>query len=326
MIQGKKQRYIIGYDNGAANIKVSILDLKTNERKNYVSSSIIATAPDDATDMILYKKQRYYTGVEALYAKSESQIDIIGYDSLSIMSPIALYAFLKQENIHPDEVAFITIGLSFAHYAHASEFKKLLTKFKINNEVIDFTGRLSMIPQGVGAKISIEELYEKKGLKIPHAYLIIDLGFLTRDDVDVINGTVRKENVNAEEHGGVIRVARNIQEYVMRKLGFDISIKEAKEALDNGEYFASGEVYPLDKVIPDFLKEYTKYVMSQVESKHVREFLKYRKIFFVGGGAHFIEPDRQNIEIIEEPEFANSIGNCIKAAADYKKKLAEETA
>lgn len=310
-----KLKIIFGEDVGFG-------DEKTSQRnddgkiKSKKKSSVVAEASLEATDMPFFEGKRYYIGDDALVADSKAIMSLESYENLEKVSPIFVWKLLQDNNLEAEDVDMIVLGLSFAHIDNAAKYIKRVSKFKINNKTYDLTGKIMLVPQGVGAKYTIEKFYTD----VPSNYLIIDIGFLTLDTVDVINNTVRPENVKGEQGLGLIKVARNIQEYIAENYSEYISIKEAKEILTEKKYFLSGKEYDLKEVIDDFSRKYTKSIMNFLEERHAREFKKYRKIYFVGGGAHFIRKTSDIIEILKKPEYANSIGNLLKGEEELSKK------
>ena len=50
--------------------------------------------------------------------------------------------------------------------------------------------------------------------------------------------------------------------------------------------------------------------MITLKKRYEREFKKYSKVYFVGGGAYFIDESISPIiQAVEEPEYYNSLGN-----------------
>jgi len=287
---------------------------KDGKIKSSKSSSVAAEASLEAEDMPFFEGKRYYLGEDALVSNSSSIIEMTSYDNLEHLSPLFLWKYIEENNLTVETIDKIAVGLSFAHIKNAKKYIKRISKFKINGKEYDLTGKIILVPQGVGAKYTIEKFYDS----VPNNYLIIDIGFLTVDSVDVINNTVRPENVSGEQGLGIIKIARNIQEYIADKFNEHISIKEAKEILTEKNFFLSGKEHDLTNIIDEFSERYTKTLMNYLEKKHEREFKKYRKVFFVGGGAYFIKKNNPIIEVLKKPEYANAIGNLLKIEEEEK--------
>jgi len=306
---------ILGFDPGYSDIKESYRN-ENGEIINRKYSSLVAEASADATDMPLLEGKRYYMGEEALVRGSEEIIELTDYMQLEKTIPLFLYKSIKDNNIDPNQLKYIVSGLSFAQISKGPDFIKRLSKFKINNETFNFSKRVLLAPQAVGAKYAIEYFFPEG----PKTYLIIDIGFSTIDIVDVINSVVRRENVHGYKDEGIIRIARNLQNYIAEKFSENVSLKEVKEILETKTFFLEGEDYDLSDKIEEFSKIYTESTIKTLQERFSREFKKYRKIYFVGGGAYFIDSSISKvIEILPEPEFYNSIGNLLRGEQELQK-------
>ena len=209
-----------------------------------------------------------------------------------------------------EKLKYIVTGLSFAQMSAITSFKKKLEKFKVDNIQYTFKGKIRALPQGVGAKYAIEYYFKNN---VPDTYLVIDLGFNTIDTVDVINKTVRPENVKGFKDEGVVKIARKLQDYLEKKFGERFALKEVAEVLENKTIFFEGEEHDLSNIIDELKVEYTEQTFSVLKERFTREFKRYRKIYFVGGGAYYINPEISKvIEVVPNPEFYNSIGNLLK--------------
>ena len=305
----------IGIDPGFGDIKYAYRgdngDIVTGK-----FSSVVAKASDKATDMPLFEGSRYYIGRTALLRSSNDVIDLLDYQKLEQMIPIFVYETLEKTGFKPEDIDMIGSGLSFAHSEHSSSFIKRLSKFKVNGKVYDFKDKVVLLPQGVGAKYVIDTALSD----VPDVYMIVDIGNSTIDTVDVIEGVVRPENVHGFKDEGVVRILRNIQDIIGKKFGEQISLKEAKEVLETNSYFLEGEDHDLSSEIEVLKTDYTKITLSTLKDRFSREFKKYRKIYFVGGGAYYIDSSVSKvIEVLGQPEYYNAIGNLLRAENELGK-------
>jgi len=308
---------VIGFDPGYADIKESRRDKETGEIINRKYPSLVAKAPSAAKDMPLFEGDRYYMGEDALARSSEDIVELTDYMHLEKISPLFLWKTLKENNIDLDKLKYIVSGLSFSQITKGPDFLKRLSKFKVNNESFNFTGKILLAPQGVGAKYAIDYFYPDG----PSTYLIIDIGLLTIDTVDVINNVVRPENVHGYRDEGIIRIARSLQDYIAEKFEEHVSLKEIKEILETKVYFLEGEEHDLSAIIEEYSRSYTEITLKTLKDRFSREFKKYRKIYFVGGGAHFIDKDVSKvIEVLPNPEYYNSIGNLLRGEQELASK------
>lgn len=296
---------ILGIDIGYGDVKVSF---KNREGKiiKFKFSSIIAEAPFEAVDMPMLEGRRYFMEEEALMRDSKDIIEIIDYQHLEKYSVMFLWKAIEKLKIKPEDIDFIVTGLSLAQYGNGEQFKKRLSKFKINKEVYDFTGKISLLAQGLGAKFAIDKFFNENS----PAYLIIDIGFSTIDVVDVINGKVRPENVKGFSNEGIIKIARSLQEYILDNFHEVVSLKEVKEMLVTKQFVVEGTPFDLSEYISIISKKYTEQTMKTLKIRYEREFKKYSKVYFVGGGAYFIDSSISPIiQRVEEPDYYNSLGN-----------------
>lgn len=302
---------MLSIDGGFGDIK-AYWRSRLGERKQIKFSSIVAEAPLEAFDMPLLEGKRYFMGEEALMRDSKDIVEITSYEKLKQFMPLFIYKVMEILGIKAEDIDYLVTGLSLAQVDLAKDFVKRISKFKINSEVYNFENKITLLPQGVGAKYAIDEYFTE----VPKAYLIIDIGFLTIDVVDVINGKVRPENVKGYSNEGVIKIARKLQDYILDTYNELISLKEVKELLETKELVLEGQRFDLSDYIKEISKTYTEQTIKMFKSRYDREFKKYLKIYFVGGGAYFIDKSISNIiEVVPEPEYYNALGNIF-----YKEK------
>lgn len=304
-----KKIEVLGFDPGYGDIKESFRNEK-GEIINRKYSSLVAEASSAANDMPIFENKRFYVGKEALARSSDEIIEINDYMNLEKFSPLFLWKSLNDNKVDLDYLKYVVTGLSFSQMEKGPDFMKRLSKFKINEDSYNLSQKILLTPQGVGAKYAIDYFYRDQ---VPSTYMIIDIGFSTIDTVDVIEGVVRKENVHGYKDEGIIRIARNIQDHISEKFSEHVSLKEVKEILETKSFYLEGESHDLSEFIKELSKSYTEITIKTLKGRFSREFKKYRKIFFVGGGAYFIDKDISKvIEVLPNPEYYNSIGNLLK--------------
>lgn len=295
---------ILTVDNGYGDIKWVWKNRKGDVKKGKFTS-IVAEAPMSANDMPLIDGYRYFMGQEAFMRDSKDIIEIVDYPKLRTFSPLFLWKVMEELKITPDDIDYLVIGLSLAQIDQSDDFKKRMSSFKINNVTYSFKDKISLVPQGVGAKYAIERNFENRS-----TYLLIDIGFSTIDVVDVIDGKVRPENVKGYPHEGIIKIARLLQEYLLDEFDEIVSLKEVKEVMKTKKFRANGVDHDLSEVIKQFSAKYTERTMKSLKIRYKREFQKYTKIYFVGGGAYFIDESASPIICtVKDPEYYNALGN-----------------
>ncbi len=307
----KNYKRILGVDFGYGDVKGSYRNEK-GEILNFKFSSVVAEAPLQAEDMPLMEKKRYFLGKDALMRNSQDIIEISSYENLSTFSPLFLWKIMEILKLKPEDIDLIVTGLSLAQVKNAKNFLTKLSKFSINNEKFDFSGKIKLLPQGVGAKYALDYFFKDKRDHELDTFLIFDIGFLTIDAVDVMNSVVRKENLKGYENEGIIKIARSLQEYILAAYNDLISLKEAKEIMYTRQYVIEGVTHSVNDFLEEQGRHYTEHTIKILRSRYEREFKKYPKIYFVGGGAHFIDKSVSKvIETVPNPEFYNSIGNLL---------------
>lgn len=311
---------IFGLDSGYGMDKYAYR--KNNELVFGKIISAIADAPIDADDMPLFEGRRYYVGKIALMEDSSNIKNILDYKDHETFAPLSIWHAMDENKIKAEDITKLAVGLSLAQKDYAKQFVNRITKFTVNDEKFDFKDKVILIPQGIGAKYAIDYFYMKD--EEEPTYAIIDIGQLTVDVVTVISGKVRRENAMGSAHDGVIKIIQNLQEHMASPEVFNdvLSIKETQEILKNKFYTVYGEKHDLGEIIEKMKKEYTKFLMITLQQKYKNIFKKYPKIFFVGGGAYYIDKEVvssmanipvKSILIPENPEYLNAIGNLLAA-------------
>jgi hypothetical protein len=310
----------LGLDIGYGDVKWAYFE-DNNKIKFGKFSSVVAKAPNEAEDMPIFEKTRWYLGDIALMVGSSKIVDLEEYLNLQQVSPLLTYKTLKELNLSPEQIGKMGIGLSFAQMERAQDFLNRNKKFTIDGQKYDFTDKLVLVPQGVGAKYALEHFYpEIKN----SSYLIIDIGSNTIDVIEVIAGVVRPENVKGYAGKGVIHILRNLQSHIAQEFEESLSIKEVKKVLDDKKFSIMGDDYDLSDVIKEFAKEYSDVTLKFLKNTYPHQFRKHPAIYIVGGGSHYIDMTNQqkNIKTVENSEYLNAIGNLIKANLEEKNKKA----
>lgn len=311
----------IGIDNGFGVDKYAKRDQTGNIVFGKISSAI-AEAPMDADDMPLFEGRRYYLGDIALMENSSSIKNIIDYKGHETYVPLSIWHILDENKIKSTDINKLAVGLSLAQKDYARDFVNRISKFNVNNEKFDFKDRIVLVPQAIGAKYAIDHFYFTPETLTSANYAIIDIGQLTVDNINVVNGAVRRENATGSEHDGIIKIIQELQEFIAssEEFGEVLSIKEVQEILKNGIYTSYGEDHSLVEKINLLKKSYTRFLMTKLSQTHSNIFKKYKQIFIVGGGAYYIDLNEasaitkaplKSFIIPNNPEFLNAIGNLL---------------
>lgn len=317
MASTSKQRQIkIGIDTGFGHTKYAYMH--ESEIIFGKFPSVVAFANDSISEVSdgvnVFEGHMYYVGNLANKQPSHTIEELISYKALEKYAPLLIAHVLKQEGIKPSEVSEIVCGLSPAHIDSTHAFKERVSSFEVNREKHDFSVRL--LPQGVGAVTAIKHLSgSKKGLQEPNDYLVVDIGFNTVDVIFVYDKAIQRGKIseaNSFEKRGAINIAEMMRKHISAEFGRDISLKEALPIVTQNSYRLRGEDYDLTEVVADFKRAYTKDIMEFLESKYGNEFDKMEKICFVGGGGYFIDTKyAKHIQVFEQSEYYNAIGNLV---------------
>jgi len=314
----------LGLDHGYGGNKFAYRD-NENKIKFGKKLSVFADAPQDAEDMPLFEGKRYYIGEMALMEDSNSIKNNLDYKDHETMAPLSTWQVLKEENINVNDIKKIGIGLSLAQKDYANQFIKRLSKFTVDNEKFDLKDKIVLIPQAIGAKFAIDHLYEGEN----STYAIFDIGQLTVDRVNVINGKVRKENASGAAHDGIIKIIQELQEFIAsnEEIQEHLSIKEIQEILVSGKYIIYGEEFDFSEKIEELKTNYTKYLIPMIKKQFNNIFKKYSKIYFVGGGSYYLDKEEtmrilglneKTLIFPDNAEYLNAIGNLLAAEISDK--------
>lgn len=223
-------------------------------------------------------------------------------------APLLIYHALKLANIDMQDGKdrLLATGLSVLNSKHANEFGKIINKFYINDELIDFKGNVKIRPQGRG----IFDAY--KGDKSGLVY-VVDIGFNTLDILAYKDGESIPEDCFANEQGAnkIITDMKNILENKFDEISF--SEQQAKEIFLKGFIEIAGEKIDFSEEIEFLKNNYTEYLVNILSSR--KDILYNAKtVIFSGGGAYFLDKELvkelvKTATFSEEPyEFANVRG------------------
>lgn len=301
-------KVVIGFDPGFGYIKYAYR--KNGKMEMGKFPSVVAKTKNPAPDLHYYKDYYYYVGENARLQAKEEIEEVKDYANLKKYIPVLLAEVFKRTGIgigSKFKKVEIVTGLSLAHKEDSDNFKNVLSKFNVSN--IPYNLNVKLLPQGFGAMTALMNVKETAN---DVNYVIVDNGFNTLDVVIVIDSQPRMDRLAGYEGRGVISIAEQMKNYIHREFKRDISVKEAAAVVDSQTYKLRGEVHDLSDVVSEFKSEYTKNLMDFLEKNYSNEIDKFDKIYFVGGGAYFIDPDyASNIKIVKYPEYYNAIGNLV---------------
>jgi len=283
-------KHILGIDIGFGDVKVTfgLDDGSILKQFKFTSTIGITKRNEHVSDSRIYDflEHSYYVGENALHLPSENLIDITDYKNLEYYAPLFLFHALKQLGKMPD---IIVSGLSKAQIENSGHFKEKLKNFTVNSETFKFDDVL-ILPQGAGSKLCID----KYGDNFPHeqqeftgttSYVGCDIGFNTLDMFLVNDGKTSPNLFEGIEREGVMKIATLIAKKVKELHGRSITLHEAKEIIDTGNYKLRGQIYPFSDYITEIKKAYLKSLLELIETKYGKILDKCDFISLTGGGS-----------------------------------------
>ena len=99
-------------------------------------------------------------------------------------------------------------------------------------------------------------------------------------------------------------------------------MKELQKIIQTGRYLSFGEEYDFSKIVDNFKKEYTLFLLTALRERQKNIFQKIAKIYIIGGGAYYLDRDVmsnfqgipfKSFVITKNSEYLNAIGNLLGA-------------
>lgn len=253
----------------------------------------------------------YYVGEDALKLESSKIQDVTTYQNLERYTPLFLSKCLQIIGEIPD---VINVGLSIAHIEQSGHYKESVSGFFVNDLKVK-ASKVTVIPQGIGAKIAFDAYGEnfpdpRKDYNEQANYIGVDLGFNTVDVFQVINGKTTPNLIRGIENQGIIRVVIALIRHLKDEYQIGLSIKEGKDAIDNGYFRRRGKTYDIAEFLVIEKKTYLTYLESLIEQEFGKILDKVDFMVLFGGGAIIFRD--QSSQFIRVPqnriEYYNSIG------------------
>ncbi|PAF53801.1 hypothetical protein BKH42_03475 [Helicobacter sp. 13S00482-2] len=308
---------LIGIDTGFGHTKYAFRNKDGGFKLGKFPSVLALT--DEVIDefnknIFLFNGQSYYIGDIALKQDLKRIKEVNTYKELEKYAPLLIGKTLQLENLSPQKIEVITLGLAPAHINQVENFRKKISSFSLNKKDYSFKKTL-IIPQGFGATIALKYFWKEQDKKEYDNYIVIDIGFNTIDTIIIYDREIDKSRLNENnsfEKRGVVRIAEMMQNHIREHFNKEITLKEALAVILCGEYKLRGQIHQLNKVVTDFKNSYTKDTMLFLEQKYGNEFDKLDAICFVGGGGYFINKEyASSIQTFKNSEYFNAIGNLI---------------
>lgn len=306
---------VLGWDYGFGHNKVILGTADGKIQKQYKFSSIIGITKRNPhvndKRIVDFKGHSYYVGEDALKLPSENLIDITEYKNLEYYAPLFLYTVLKQIDVTPD---IIVTGLSKAQIENSGYFKEALQSFEVNGETFEFP-EIYILPQGAGSKLTIDEY----GDNFPHkqetflgdtTFVGVDIGFNTLDLFLVSEGKTSPNLFEGIEKEGMLKIATLVAKKVKELHSRNITLHEAKDIIDTGNYRLRGVSHNFKEYIDEVKKTYLKELLELIESRYGDILDKCDFIFLSGGGSTIFKSTNNGFVRVPKTahEYFNSIG------------------
>lgn len=309
---------ILGIDIGYGDVKVIYGDSTGKISKIFKFPSAIGITKRNAyvadTRVLDYKDHSYYVGADALNLPSSNMVDVSEYKNLEYYAPLFLYHAMKQIGL-TDAPDYVVCGLSKAQIGNSGYFKEALETFEVNGK--EYTGiKVSILPQGAGSKITVDTYGDEfpqhqKDMNAENTFVGVDIGFNTVDIFLVMNGKTSPSLFEGIEHQGVMRVAQALATFIKETYGRDITLHEAKDALDSGVYKLRGQRHDIAKQVFEIKQNYLKEIQELINSRYGDVLDKCDFVYLSGGGSVFFK-DVDTTGFFRTPkkvpEFYNAIG------------------
>lgn len=309
---------VLGIDIGYGDVKVIYGDTAGKITKIFKFPSAIGVTQRTAyvadTRVVDFKDHSYYVGEDALSLPSANMIDISEYKNLEYYAPLFLYHAMNMIGLTeaPD---YVVCGLSKAQIGNSGYFKEALENFTVNDT--EYSGvKVSILPQGAGSKITVDTYGDEfpqtqRDMNAENTFIGVDIGFNTVDIFLVMNGKTSPSLFEGIEQQGVMKVAQAVAAYIKETYGRDITLHEAKDALDTGVYKLRGQRHDISKQVFEIKQGYLKEIQELINHRYGDVLDKCDFVYLSGGGSVFFKDVDQTGFFRtpkKVPEFYNAIG------------------
>lgn len=317
-LEGSTVKDVLGIDIGYGDVKVIYGDTTGKITKIFKFPSAIGVTQRNAyvsdTRVLDFKEHSYYVGEDALSLPSANMVDISEYKNLEYYAPLFLYHAMRMIGLEeaPD---YVVCGLSKAQIGNSGYFKEALESFEVNGKA--FNGiKVSILPQGAGSKITVDTYGDEfpqhqRDMNAENTFIGVDIGFNTVDIFLVMNGKTSPSLFEGIEHQGVMKVAQMLAEYIKGEYGREITLHEAKEALDSGVYKLRGQRHDISKQVYEIKQGYLKEIQELINQRYGDVIDKCDFVYLSGGGSVFfngIDSTGFFRTPKKVPEYYNAIG------------------
>lgn len=300
------KKRLLAIDLGYSSVKVAYYDKEgILQFDKYISA--IAKIPDplEIDDDVMFRLNLdyYVLGPAALKIARSQHLKLETFEDMKEIYPVWISYLLKKYG-GVDSFDHVIIGLSLAFKDRADE----LLKHLYDTLIIEKPEYFICLPQGLSCKLA----YSECGLDIREtsrrtdsrlrSFIILDGGYLTADFCCVIGNTSSGAAVGIDK-SGVINISYQVQDYLFKNYGMQVSIKEAQTIVDNqGAFSRRGREYNIKEEVDKFSKKYLAQLLNLLESKFGESLDATSGLLVLGGVAYFFKRYLNDPEFIEEVE------------------------
>jgi len=312
---GESQRRILGIDFGFGSTKTLCGDENGNISNKFKFSSVVSELPSTGLvvdkNLIPYNGKHYYVGEVAL--TRTDIINIVTYVELEQFTPLLLQHALNMLGTTPTDIC---CGLSIVHYKNLpirQKYQQVIRNY-LNTNGLGNTN-LSLLPQGVGAKLAFQKYYTTFPIITTEflerkSYFVVDIGFNTIDVCHVINGAVSTGNVRGIPESGLISVARKLRDKIKENYKIELQLKDCQTAISSHSFMRRGKIYDVSAFVKELLEQYKIDIEDILKQNFDNVIDKLDFIAFVGGGAYLFnntQDDFYKYPLLDR-EYYNAIG------------------
>lgn len=300
---------LLAIDLGYSNVKVAYYnEAGALQFDKFISSVAKIDNPMEIDDDVMFRlgMDTYVMSNSALKLSRNLLMKLENFDDLKAVYPIWISYLLKKYG-GQEKFDHVVVGLSMAFSDRADE----LLSHLYETLMIQDTGYFMCLPQGLSCKLA----YSMKGLDIRETssghsgrselknYIILDGGFLTTDFCTVLGSKASAGAAIGIPKTGLIAVGYDICDYLFEQYGFQVSIKEAQNILDNnGIFVRRGRKFDISEKVKEFTKKYLGGVLQLLEDKYGDYLDAAEGILVCGGLAYFFHKYKDDPEVLEEIE------------------------
>jgi len=251
---------------------------------------------EKADDIYLFRGKEYKVGEKAI-----KPVSTRSFNFLVDYSPLFIYAAIKRAGLDTSRPISLVVGLSIVNWNDKDAFLDAIGTINVNNELI--RPEITLMAQGQGAFVEYDG--DRDGL-----VCVVDIGFNTFDFLVFENGVPEKKLSFATNQGANVIITK-IQSMIQKRYNHPISEQEAKTVFIDGGFRNFGEWVDLEEKIKELKEEYSKFILSELQSRQIETLRRADKVIFSGGGAWFLENTDLpgNVVFSKKPyEFANVRG------------------